>query len=104
MTCEVSGEPKPSVTWSKDGNTSIPRAQFSNDDHILVIQEALPGDGGVFECKASNTFGESRAATTLIIAGRSVICCSMTANSVQLFCEKKINVVKFRTHDPPDNG
>ena len=70
LTCEASGDPKPSVTWTKNGNTSIPRAQFKKDGRILVIQNVLPCDSGVYECKASNKFGESRTSTAVIIAGK----------------------------------
>ena len=69
LTCKVSGDPEPSVTWSKDGDTSIPRAQFENDGRILAIKDVSPGDSGVYECKAWNIFGESRTATTVIVAG-----------------------------------
>ena len=70
LACEVSGDPEPSVTWSKDGDTSIPRARFDNDGRILVINDVIPRDSGVYECTASNIFGESHTATTLIVAGR----------------------------------
>ncbi|KAJ7357739.1 Hemicentin 2 [Desmophyllum pertusum] len=69
LPCQVNGDPEISVTWSKDGNTSIPRAQFENDGRILAIKDVLPRDSGVYECKASNKFGESRTATILIVAG-----------------------------------
>ncbi|XP_078353730.1 uncharacterized protein LOC144638391 [Oculina patagonica] len=68
LTCEVSGNPEPSVTWTKNGNASIPRAQFKNDGRILVIPHVLPGDSGVYECKASNALGENRTSTTVIVA------------------------------------
>ncbi|KAJ7358805.1 Cell adhesion molecule [Desmophyllum pertusum] len=68
LSCQVIGDPDLSVTWSKDGNTSIPHAQFENDGRILAIKDVLPRDGGVYECKASNKFGESRTATILIVA------------------------------------
>ncbi len=70
LTCEVSGNPEPSVTWTKNGNASIPRAQFKNDGRILVIPHVLPGDSGVYECKASNALGENRTSTTVIVAGK----------------------------------
>ena len=70
LTCEVSGETKASVTWTRDRVTSIPRAQFENNYKILVIKDVVPGDSGVYECKAINMFGESRTATTVIVAGR----------------------------------
>ena len=71
LTCEVTGDPEPFVTWTKDGNTSIPRAQFKNDGRILVIKDILPLDSGVYECKASNKFGESRTSTKVIVAGKA---------------------------------
>ena len=78
LTCEViSGDPEPSVTWSKDGDTNIPRAQFKNDGHILAIKDVLPLDSGVYECKASNELGESRTSTIVIISGK-LHCCSMS--------------------------
>lgn len=70
LTGEVSGDPEPSVTWTKNGNSIIPRAQFKNDGRILFIQNVSPRDGGVYECKASNRFGESRTSTTVIVAGK----------------------------------
>ena len=70
LTCEVSGDPEPSVTWSKDGDTNIPRAQLKNDGRILAIKDVLPIDSGVYECKASNKLGENRSSTTVIVAGK----------------------------------
>ena len=70
LTCEVSGDPEPSVIWTKDGDTNITRAQFKNNNRILVIKDILPGDKGVYECKASNVFGESRTATIIVVAGK----------------------------------
>ena len=70
LTCEVSGDAEPSVIWTKDGDTNISRAQFKNNDRILVIKDILPGDKGVYECKASNVFGESRTTTIIVVAGK----------------------------------
>lgn len=70
LTCEVSGDTEPSVTWSKDGDNDIPRAQFKNDGRILAIKDVLPIDSGVYECKASNKLGESRSSTLVVVAGK----------------------------------
>ena len=69
LTCDVSGDLEASITWTKDGLTSIPRAQFKNSGKILIIQDVVLGDSGVYECKAMNLFGESRTSTVLIVAG-----------------------------------
>ncbi|PFX30132.1 Neuropilin-1 [Stylophora pistillata] len=68
LTCEVSGDPEASVTWTKDGLTRIPRAQLENNAKILIVKDVVPGDSGVYECKAVNMFGESRTATIVIVA------------------------------------
>ena len=70
LTCEVTGDPEPFVTWTKNGNSSIPRAQFENDGRILVVKDVLPLDSGVYECKAFNKFGESRTSITVMVAGK----------------------------------
>lgn len=70
LTCQVSGNPDPSVTWTKDGHASIPRAHFQNNGRLLAIQEVIPGDEGVYQCKASNVFGESQTATSLVVGGK----------------------------------
>ncbi|PFX22499.1 Receptor-type tyrosine-protein phosphatase F [Stylophora pistillata] len=69
LTCEVIGETEASVTWTKDGLTSIPHAQLENNGTILIIKDVVPDVSGVYECKAMNKFGESRTATTVIVAG-----------------------------------
>ena len=100
LTCEATGDPKPSVTWSKDGNTSIPRAQFRNDDHILVIQEVAPSDGGTYECRASNIFGQRRTATAVIIAGKyNPPWYDWPQNEIFPLCELKLNTIDVRFHE-----
>ena len=100
LTCEATGDPKPSVTWSKDGNTSIPRAQFRNDDHILVIQEVAPSDGGIYECRASNVFGQRRTATAVIIAGKyHQLWYDWPQNEIFPLCEQKLNTIDVRFHE-----
>ncbi|KAL9950697.1 hypothetical protein ACROYT_G043237 [Oculina patagonica] len=87
LTCEVSGYPEPSVTWNKDGDTIIPRAQFRYNGQILVIEDVLPLDSGVYECKASNKLGESRTSTTLIVGVPPIIIKDISPPSD--ICEKQ---------------
>ena len=69
MNCEVFGQSEASVTWTKDGLNSIPRAQLKDNGKVLVINDVGPADSGIYECKAMNIFGESYTTTTLIVAG-----------------------------------
>ena len=69
LTCNVKGAT--SVTWTKNGNANIPRAQFRNDGGVLVIRALVPSDKGLYECKASNEFGERRTSTTVIVGGKA---------------------------------
>ncbi|XP_066015596.1 protein sidekick-1-like isoform X3 [Pocillopora verrucosa] len=87
LTCEVSGDAKASVTWTKDGLGSIPRAQFENNGKILIIRDVVPGDSGVYECNAMNMFGESRTATTVIVAVPPIIIEEISPSSVM--CAKQ---------------
>ena len=70
LSCEVKGATEPSVSWTKDRDTSIPRAKFQNNGRVLVIKSVLPRDSGLYECKASNEFGESSMSTTVIVVGK----------------------------------
>ncbi|XP_022805776.1 protein sidekick-2-like [Stylophora pistillata] len=87
LTCEVSGDSEASVTWTKEGLTSIPRAQFKKNGKILIIQDVALGDSGVYECKTLNIFGVSRRATTLIVAVPPSIVKEFSPSLV--ICEKK---------------
>ena len=70
LSCRINGHPRPNVTWTKDGETNISRAQVTNNGQTLAIQSVLPTDGGVYKCIASNQFGESSTSTTLTVAGK----------------------------------
>ena len=70
LTCQVSGNPDPSVTWTKDGHASIPRAHFQNNGSLLAIHGVIPSDEGVYQCKASNVFGESQTATSVVVGSK----------------------------------
>ncbi|XP_022805719.1 receptor-type tyrosine-protein phosphatase F-like isoform X3 [Stylophora pistillata] len=87
LTCEVSGDPEASVTWTKDGLTSLARAQLENNAKVLFIPDVVPGDSGVYECKAVNMFGESRTATIVIVAVPPRIIEELSPSSV--ICEKQ---------------
>ncbi|XP_022800122.1 protein sidekick-1-like [Stylophora pistillata] len=103
LTCEATGDPKPSVSWSKDGNTNIPWAQFRNDKHILVIQEVAPTDGGIYECRASNAFGQRRTATAVVIAVPPSIREDVSPPSVTCAKDTPCSLLCHATSDIPFN-
>ena len=69
LSCNITGSPRPIISWFKDGQ------QLPNDDRYqqtdsesetsLTISEALPTDGGVYECVAKNPAGECRCKSRL---------------------------------------
>ncbi|XP_022783168.1 protein sidekick-2-like [Stylophora pistillata] len=83
----MENDPEASVTWTKDGLTSIPRAQLENNGKVLIIKDVVAGDSGVYECKAVNMFGESRTATIVIIAVPPKIIEELSPSSVM--CKKQ---------------
>ncbi|XP_063953801.1 titin-like isoform X4 [Lytechinus pictus] len=70
--CRITGDPKPSVSWFKDG-VKVEQGvfQISEDGqfHKLEILEVFDEDAGVFECRAKNDYGEAICVATLRIKG-----------------------------------
>eukprot|EP00118_Oscarella_pearsei_P016938 m.165733 g.165733 ORF g.165733 m.165733 type:complete len:5158 (+) comp38902_c0_seq1:154-15627(+) len=68
LPCNVSGSPKPTVTWLF-GNKTLP----SGDDRITIakgnlqIKDMSPDDMGTYHCQAGNRAGNSEATTTVSV-------------------------------------
>ncbi|XP_038637840.1 LOW QUALITY PROTEIN: hemicentin-1-like [Scyliorhinus canicula] len=64
LTCEVSGTPKPEVTWKKNGkplNFDLQQNMYRLlPSGSLAILSATTQDTGLYECVASNEAGDSR--------------------------------------------
>ncbi|XP_030066754.1 obscurin-like protein 1 [Microcaecilia unicolor] len=73
--CEVSGQPSPSVSWEKDGrklSDVFETSHFSLENevpgrHYLKIQNVRLQDGGIYVCRAHNSFGEAVAVAVLLV-------------------------------------
>lgn len=69
LSCQIMGDPQPSVLWEKDKNLIEPSGRFhmeaKGDLYSLLVSCATPQDSGLYICKAKNSVGETYAATTL---------------------------------------
>ncbi|NXN81731.1 OBSL1 protein, partial [Bombycilla garrulus] len=69
LSCQIMGDPQPSILWEKDKNTIEPSGRFhmesKGDLYSLLVSCATPKDSGLYICKAKNSVGETYAATVL---------------------------------------
>ena len=69
MTCEVTGEPKPSITWLQNGK------KFTDNDRISIKPNGLEfaviysKDLGLYQCVADNGLNVIQSSAMLITAG-----------------------------------
>ncbi|NXN24555.1 HMCN2 protein, partial [Nycticryphes semicollaris] len=62
LTCEATGVPLPTVTWSRDGSPITPseHTHVLSGGWMLRLSRARAQDGGHYSCLASNAAGETR--------------------------------------------
>ncbi|NXJ59862.1 OBSL1 protein, partial [Rostratula benghalensis] len=69
LSCQITGNPRPSVLWEKDKTPIEPSGRFhveaKGDLYSLLVSCATPQDSGLYICKAKNSVGETYAAATL---------------------------------------
>uniref|UniRef100_A0A8C5U5G7 Obscurin like cytoskeletal adaptor 1 n=1 Tax=Malurus cyaneus samueli TaxID=2593467 RepID=A0A8C5U5G7_9PASS len=69
LSCQIMGDPQPSILWEKDKNPIEPSGRFhmeaKGDLYSLLVSCATPQDSGLYVCKAKNSVGETYAATAL---------------------------------------
>ena len=67
--CSVSGNPQPTITWSKrDGQSDITQSAVSRG--TLLLQGVVGSDSGVYKCSASNILGQAEALVQLEVNGK----------------------------------
>ncbi|XP_049549390.1 leucine-rich repeats and immunoglobulin-like domains protein 3 [Anopheles darlingi] len=72
LDCAAAGEPKPQISWEKDGGNNFPAAKerrmrvIPNENAFLILN-AQPVDTGVYSCTAENAAGVIRANASLIV-------------------------------------
>ncbi|NWR26655.1 OBSL1 protein, partial [Tachuris rubrigastra] len=71
LSCQIRGDPQPSILWEKDKNPIEPSGRFhmetKGDLYSLLVSGASPQDSGLYICKAKNSVGETYAATALSV-------------------------------------
>ncbi|XP_076862831.1 neuronal cell adhesion molecule a isoform X3 [Brachyhypopomus gauderio] len=60
LTCLAGGSPKPTITWSINGNSienspNDPRRKI--EDNMVILSNVQTGSSAVYQCNASNEFG-----------------------------------------------
>ncbi|XP_039553079.1 obscurin-like protein 1 isoform X1 [Passer montanus] len=69
LSCQIMGDPQPSILWEKDKNTIEPSSRFhmesKGDMYSLLVSCTTPKDSGLYVCRAKNSVGETYAATML---------------------------------------
>ncbi|VDP96157.1 unnamed protein product [Echinostoma caproni] len=82
LECLVSGNPRPKITWFKDGQPleQLPyRYRLINQDRQLEIIAMQPTDAGRYRCVAKNPFGQIEVNTDVVVGG--MLCDSHSSNS-----------------------
>ena len=72
LPCEVSGNPKPRVEWSVQGNKiyeNDPR-YLINEKGVLSIFAVKKTDAGSYECSASNAVGKASHLISLTVESK----------------------------------
>ena len=73
--CSASGNPKPTIVWSKLQNGTDVTLQGSSGER-LHLKNLLGSDAGVYQCVATNILGQARREARLQVNGSVVVCIS----------------------------
>lgn len=77
MECDVTGQPKPNITWSLNGKQFTGDARISIKPNRLEFAIIYGGDIGVYQCIADNGREMVQSSAVLITAGM----CARTSSS-----------------------
>ena len=73
LECRPSGDPKPNITWFKDGSIVDPKGsrhvRVLQGGRILQLPSATPSDAGGYTCHAMNIAGEDQRRYNLQVHG-----------------------------------
>ena len=63
LTCNASGDPPPTITWTKDG---IPQSQFNVSGYDLNFSDVHSKDVGSYRCTAYNGYGKDASTASIV--------------------------------------
>ena len=67
LKCTAAGNPPPKVTWTKL-NFSLPAGRYVIEPSgALIVKDVMPGDDGVYSCRAENLLGSVNATAKLTV-------------------------------------
>ena len=70
--CPTSGVPKPTVTWTKDGQELLSGGRYRlQDDGSLVISDANEEDNAQYTCTADSVAGKDSVASIVQVESKS---------------------------------
>ncbi|XP_050396200.1 neogenin isoform X2 [Patella vulgata] len=73
LKCDIYGEPKPMISWMKDGQPINPSDYFQIvDEKNLKILGLMEEDNGIYQCFGSNELGYVQASSQLVILEQDV--------------------------------
>lgn len=72
LPCEVSGDPRPQITWTKNGVriSEMDPHYFISEDGSLEIFSADPQDTATYSCTAINVAGVKEKRMTLFVQSK----------------------------------
>ncbi|XP_051719377.1 protein turtle homolog B isoform X5 [Ctenopharyngodon idella] len=69
LTCTASGNPKPVVTWLREGDQLTSNRKYTVSDGSLTVQAITREDRGAYSCRAHSDQGEALHTTRLLVQG-----------------------------------
>ncbi|XP_034034790.1 protein turtle homolog B-like isoform X3 [Thalassophryne amazonica] len=69
LTCTAFGNPRPSVSWLREGNLLVSSAKYKVSDGSLTVLSITREDRGAYTCRAFSPQGEAIHTTRLLVQG-----------------------------------
>lgn len=83
INCPVSGNPKPTILWYKDGTELLVdnhNTFVENENQKLIVLKLDKADSGVYSCLAKNTVGYARRDINLTVLSKDIFYYLLSCN------------------------